>query len=305
MLVSLGFVIVGLLALWLAAGWVVDGSVALALRSGLSRASIGATIVAFGTSLPELVVSLGAAWRGEPELSVGNVVGSNIYNVTLALGLCGVLVRTTAGAHARRDVALMIAVSLALAAVGADGSVGRVEGTLLLVVLGLYLLMQFRAGETADEVEEPGAASAWGIAARVFGGFVVLALGAELALRGAIDLALGLGVSARVVGLTVVAFGTSLPEIAASVAAARKGEGELAVSNIVGSNLFNILGILGLTSVVMPLTVGPELLQQDIPVMIAVALLLRVVLYPDMALDRARGAVLLAVGLGFTGWLLV
>ncbi|WP_371061339.1 calcium/sodium antiporter [Rhodosalinus sp. 5P4] len=281
----------------------VRGAVLAATRLGVSPLVIGLTLVGFGTSTPELVASLQAAAAGAPGLALGNVVGSNIANVLLILGLAAVIapVAVSRGAFLR-DGAAVVGASLALAALSLHGTVGRLAGAALLVALALYTLNTLRSERTgwqevATEEDTPqgGLWRGLWLAALGIAGVVV---GAEFLVRSALVLARGFGVSETVIGLTLVAVGTSLPELATSVVAALRRQSALALGNVLGSNLFNILGIAGVTAMVTPLPVPPEIAGRDVWVMLAAALALAAAGVTGWRIDRREGAAFLAAYAG-------
>ncbi len=299
----------GLVLLVAAASVLVRGASALALRLGLTPLVVGLTVVAFGTSAPELVVSVQAALAGAGGIAVGNVVGSNIANVGLVLGLA-VLVRPLAADPSlfRRDLPVLLAVTALAAALLADGQLGRVEGVVLVTGLVAYLVWSIRAAHQEQAavdlpITEPSG-PAWRDVAFIVAGLAGLVVGADLFVGAATDLAQVAGVSNAVIGLTVVAIGTSLPEMATTIVAALKGESDIAVGNVVGSNLFNLLGILGIAAVVRPL-VAPGLQLADVAVMAVLALALAVMLWTGRRLARAEGAALVAAYLGYMGYLVL
>lgn len=282
----------------------VRGAVAVAARAGVSPLVIGLTVVAFGTSAPELVVSLGAALAGAPDIAIGNVLGSNIANVALILGVAA-LIRPIA-CHPNviwRDGVAVIAVSLMLLAALLVGDViGRLQGAGMVVLLAGYVVFTASADRPGPPSDEATTAARLGLPASLaltLGGIGLLVFGADLLVDGAVAIARAVGVSELVIGLTVVAVGTSLPELATSVVAARKGEGDVALGNVLGSNLFNILGILGLTAIVTPVAVDPAVLERDIWMMLATAVVLVPFMATRLTIERWEGAVLLAAYVGY------
>jgi cation:H+ antiporter len=278
--------VLGLALLVVGAEALVRGASRLALAFGISPLVIGLTVVAFGTSAPELAVSATSSLAGSADVALGNVVGSNIFNVLFILGVSALIVPLVVAQQlVRLDVPLMIAASLLVALFGQDGALGRVEGLGLFAGVVLYtwfLLRQSRreAKPVKEEYTEafgegrPKATWQWLLdGALVIGGLALLVLGARWLVDGAVAFARVLGVSELVIGLTIIAAGTSLPEVATSIVAAIRGERDIAVGNVVGSNIFNILSVLGLSAVVAPagLAVSASALRFDIPVMIAVA----------------------------------
>jgi cation:H+ antiporter len=279
----------------------VRGAVALATRAGISRLAIGLTVVAFGTSAPELAVSVDAALADADDVALGNVIGSNICNVALILGLAA-LVRPAKvrSKVVRLDAPLVVAASLVLAAMLASGGLGRVEGVGLLAALAAYVALTLRQarGESKEMGEEFSGSlrrTRPGLAAGVLlvgGGMVAIVGGGHLLVGGAVQIARSAGVSEAVIGLSMVAVGTSLPELATSVVAAARGESDIAVGNVLGSNLFNILGILGVTATIEPLARG-GVGWIDIGAMIGLSLLILPMLFTRSRLGRAEGTVLL------------
>jgi len=305
--------VLGALALLFAgADVLVRGASALALRLGVSALAVGLTVVAFGTSAPELVVSLGAALSGANDIAIGNVVGSNVANVALILGVA-VLIRpiTSHAKVVRVDAPLMVLVSLLLLALLANGVLSRFEGLLLMLGLGTFVMATFRQARTEvrtvkDEfaaVASPHRASILVSGILVSIGLSLLVAGGHLLVAGAVQLATGLGVSEAVIGLTIVAVGTSLPELATSAVASFRGHGDIAIGNVVGSNIFNILGILGVTATVHPLQLG-NVSWLDLGLMVVLAVVLIPLLVTRSRLDRWEGAVLLAVFVLNTAYLL-
>ena len=295
----------GLVLLVAAAHLLVRGAAALALRFGLSPLVVGLTVVAFGTSAPELVVSVQAALGGQGGIAVGNVVGSNIANIGLILGAAA-LVRPVIADPAvlRRDLPVLLGATAAGALVLYDRDVGRVEGALLVAALGVYLAWSVREARRQRAAVDLGAPTgpAWRDAASVALGLGGLVVGADLFVRGAVGLAEAAGVSNAVIGLTVVAFGTSLPELATSVVAAVRGESEIAVGNVVGSNLFNVLGILGVAALVRPV-VAPGLELVDVAVMAAFAVAVVPMLVSGRRLVRVEAGLLAAGYVAYVGYL--
>ncbi len=305
--VLLGFV--GLLLLFFGGELLVRGASGLALRFGLSPLAIGLTVVAFGTSAPELLVSLDAAFSGANDISVGNVVGSNIANIALILGIAAVLRPMIVESRVLGvDLPVMMFATLLLLVVIAGGFVSRFEGIVLASGLGAYLLLTFRharsesasarALEAIPAMPGSGTARLWLFIAV---GLAMLFGGAHLLVGAAVELAMQLNVSQAAIGLTVVAVGTSLPELATTVVASIKRQGDIAIGNVVGSNTFNILGVLGLTAVVHPLESG-DIGWLDLGLMTGLAILLGVLLWHRLFLTRVHGAILLIVFVAYTVW---
>ncbi len=287
----------GLIGLFLGGEVLVRGSVGIARRMAIPPLLIGLTVVGFGTSTPELLVSVDAAWRGVPDIALGNIVGSNIANILLIIGLSALVWPITVmGATLRRDTAVMMAAALVLLPVFAMGQLGRVAGFVLVAGLVAYLVWAYRQpGEVvAEEVGAPAPASALVSVLWVIIGLAALMVGARFLVDGAVSIARGYGISEAFIGLTIVAVGTSLPELATSLIAAVRRQSEIAIGNIVGSNIFNVLGILGVTALIAPIPVASRFLVFDLPVMIAVSLVLTVLLLTRPVIGRGVGVAMLA-----------
>ena len=306
MLFAITLTIAGLLLLYYGAEYLVTGSSKLALSFGIRPLVIGLTVVAFATSMPELMVSLFAAIKGSSSIAAGNIIGSNIANVGLILGAAALVspllvARTTL----TREVPMMVAASLATYLMAWDGQLGFIDGLLLLLSLVgflAYCIVTARQplGVDVDETLEKVVASEAVHRGRnvilVLLGMTGLGIGAELMVRGAVMIATRLGVSELVIGLTIVALGTSLPELAASMMSASKGQMDMSVGNVIGSNIFNVLFVLGICPLFRPLVIEPRILRVDFPVMLGFFLLLILLLSvfrPRHMLGRWRGAVLL------------
>ena len=305
MLFDLLLVALGLGALLAGGEGLVRGAVAVAQRAGLSPLVIGLTLVGFGTSAPELMTSLVAALNGLPGIALGNVVGSNIANVFLILGSAALIAPVAANALIGRDGFVMIAATGLAMAVILTGTVGFWAGLASVAALAAYLIYTLYAGGEAD-VDIPAEPDPlWRGFAFFVAGLVGVIFGANWLVSGASDIAREQGVSEAVIGLTIVAVGTSLPELVTSVLAARKGHGAIAVGNVIGSNIFNILGILGITAMVTPLAVPPEMLGVTMWVFAASALVPLVLVYAFGMLGRVSGAMLVAVYVAYTAYLIV
>jgi cation:H+ antiporter len=316
--------VLGLVALILGAELLVRGASRLALSLGITPLVVGLTVVAFGTSAPELAVSVQSAWAGQVDIALGNVVGSNLFNVLVILGLSALITPLVVHQQViRQEVPVMIGVSLLLWAMVLDGGIGRWEG-LLLAALGVgytVLLIRQSRRETAAtlaqvEVEyedafdgRPSAWDAhWGVQVLlILAGLALLVLGARWLVEAAVAFARHLGVSELVIGLTIVAAGTSLPEVATSVMAALRGERDIAVGNVVGSNIFNILAVLGISASVAPsaLAVAPSLLAFDLPVMVAVAVACLPVFFTGNLIARWEGGLFLILYVAYTLYLIL
>ncbi len=300
---TLFWLVAGLGLLVLGADWLVRGASRLAAGAGVSPLIIGLTVVAFGTSAPELAVSVSSALAGKADLALGNVVGSNISNVLLILGVSALVSPLVVAAPLiRQEVPVMIGVSALALLLGIDGMLGRPDGVLLIAGAVAYTLFQVRQSRReADGVRQEfarefggGPKRRWLDVGRLLVGCGLLVWGSRWLVEGAVVTAQALGVSELVIGLTVVAAGTSLPELATSVVASLREERDIAVGNVVGSNIFNVLSVLGATAMVSPVAVSPAALRFDLPVMIAVALACLPIFASGYVIARWEGALFLA-----------
>ncbi|MEM7340100.1 MAG: calcium/sodium antiporter [Actinomycetota bacterium] len=294
MVVAGAFFLGGLVLLLVAGNLVVRGASALGVRFGLAPNVIGLTIVAAGTSAPELAVVNQAVSSGDAELAVGSVVGSNIANVLLVLGLAAVLgAITVAGRVVRIDIPVMLLTTAAFVAFAWNRSIARVEGIVLLTGLVAFTVWTIRAARTVESAEETPPLGLGRSIVELVGGIALLALAAQLVVSGASDIAESLGVPNLVIGLTVVAIGTSAPEIVTTVVAAARGQRDLAVGNAVGSNIYNILLVLGLTASITPsgIDIADSAFRLDVPVMAAAAFACLPLVALDRRLDRWEGIV--------------
>lgn len=305
--------LLGLGALLIGAEALVRGASRLALATGLSPLVIGLTVVAFGTSAPELAVGIGSVRAGTGDLALGNVVGSNITNILLILGVSGLIAPLMVERQlVRIDVPVMIAVSMLAYALALDGRIGHIDGGLLVIGAAAYLVMQARLGRR-DAVADlpgrppPGWRSAWPNLVLVLAGLALLVLGARWLVDAAVEIAAALGLSELVIGLTVVAVGTSMPEIATAIIATVRGERDLAVGNVVGSNILNLLLVLGATALFAPdgLAVVPSALRFDLPVMTAVAIACLPIFFTGQRIRRWEAAVFLGYYIAYTAYLLL
>lgn len=310
---------IGLAALYLAAEWLVRGSSRIARMLGVSPVVIALTVVAFGTSAPELVVSSIATLRGQSDVSIGNIVGSNIMNIALILGVCAIITPVhVERSLIRREIPIMIGSALLIPILGYDGVAGRIDAVILLVAFVAFTWSAIRmarsepeaaAAELRELEEIAGSGDEAGSPLRnwflVIAGIAGLVIGAHLLVTSAVFFAKILGVSELVIGLTIVAVGTSLPEMATSVVAARRGEPEIALGNVIGSNIFNVLLILGAASALAPITVDPGLLRFEMPINIGVSVVLIPLTWRSARLGRRAGALLLITYIAFTVLLLV
>ncbi|MCH8979706.1 MAG: calcium/sodium antiporter [Armatimonadetes bacterium] len=303
----------GLALLIAGANFLVRGASSLAKAVGISPLVVGLTIVAFGTSSPELAIATSAAVSGKAELAVGNVVGSNIANVLLILGLASVIAPLTVKRRLIRfDVPFMIAMSLLMYVMAANGTFERWEGVLLLSIAVAYtwfLVRQSRrqAKKEAAPDEESTPGRAWLNAVLIAGGLVMLILGSNLLVTGATNIARAMDVSELIVGLTIVAVGTSSPEIATTVMAAIKGQREMAIGAVIGSNVYNIVLVLGVASSIAPdaIRIPPSAMNFDIPVMVAVAVACLPVFFSGFKIVRWEGAMFLAYYAAYIAYLIM
>lgn len=307
MTASIIFFIIGLVVLIAGADVMVRGSSRIAAAFGISPLVIGLTIVAIGTASPEIAVSLQAAASGQGDLTLGNVLGSNIFNILFILGITSIAAPILIAEQLiRKDAPLLLGVSLLTLALALDGSLGAIDGAILLLSLILYMVFALKQSrfesrevqkEYAEEYAQKESRTIKNIAVNIIfilAGLGLLVLGSNWLVNSAVEIARALGVSELVIGLTIVAVGTSLPEIATSVTAALKGESDIAVGNAVGSNIFNLLGVLGIGALVSPngIHVAQRVLQFDLPVMVFVALVTLPVFYIDSRISRFEGGLL-------------
>lgn len=304
--------IVGLVLLVAGGEGFVRGSVAIARRLGLSSLLIGLTLVGFGTSLPELVTSVQAALDGAPGIAVGNVVGSNIANILLILGVTALIFPVVVDKGVlRRDGVVLVVSSLALLAIVLIGSLNRIAGTILVALLIAYVIYSYFADKKGqaepslrEEVEATGGHQPlWLSLLFVVAGLGLTIFGARLLVSSAVAIATDLGVSETVIGLTVVAIGTSLPELVTSVIAAIRRHTDLALGNVIGSNIFNVFLILGTTALVQPIPVPPEIARLDVWVVLAATALLLVFSFTSRRIVRWEGAAFLIAYFAYIGWL--
>jgi cation:H+ antiporter len=320
MLLSIAMIVVGLAVLVWSADMFVDGAAAVALNLGMSTLLVGMVIIGFGTSAPEMTVSVLAAIQGNPGLALGNAYGSNITNIALILGITAlvspVLMRSQL---LKRELPILLGVTLLAFFHLTDGQITRIEGFVELAVLLIifsWMTVQSRKEsshgdaletELDQELEHMKPAKAWMM---LIIGLVLLVISSRMLVWGAVNIAQGLGVSDLIIGLTVVAIGTSLPELASSIAAARKGEHDLAVGNVIGSNLFNTLAVVGLAGAIHPMQVPTEVLTRDWTVMMSLTILLFALGYTrkksgEKNISRLGGSLLIAIYIGYTLYLII
>lgn len=312
--------LLGLVLLVVGAESLVRGASKLASVLGISPLVIGLTVVAFGTSAPEMAVSAASALTGQADIALGNVVGSNIFNVLFILGLSALITPLVVAQQlVRLDVPLMIGVSIVALLLGLDGSVGRLDGIVLFAGIIAYTAFLIRQSRKESKQVQEEYAQEYGGAEKPSGrtwalnlglivaGLGMLVLGSKWLVDGAIVLAQRLGVSELIIGLTIVAAGTSLPEVATSVVASLRGERDIAVGNVVGSNIFNLLAVLGLAGIVAPagVAVSQAALRFDIPVMIAVALACLPIFFTGNVIARWEGGLFLAYYAAYTLYLVL
>lgn len=285
--------IAGLILLLVSANYLVKGGVSLAEKFKISPLVIGMTVIAFGTSAPEFIVSLSAAIKGNPEIAIGNVVGSNIANIGLILAITALILPIPVQKESiRNDGPLMLIASILFILASMNGMISRVEGLIGFGILLAYTVWMIRASrkshkERASVAIHPPRISPLMASLFIIGSSIGLAYGANFLIEGATVIATKLGVSQKVIGVTIVSFGTSVPELAASVTAALKKETDISIGNIIGSNIFNILCVIGLSSAIHPIPVDFALFRPDFIWMLAFSVLILVFIYPLRANFRA------------------
>ena len=300
MLIASFGLLAGLILLYYGAELLVEGSSKFALSFGVRPLVVGMTIVALATSMPEFLVSLAAVIRQSSDLAAGNVIGSNIANIGLILGAASLIApMRVERSTLMRELPIMLALSLLTFFFALDGELGRLDGFLLLLGLGMFLVYCYISSRRAvAAVNAPAENAAAGKRLRyltlVLLGIVGLGLGAELMVRSAIHIAHALGVSDLVIGITVVALGTSLPELAASMVSAWKGEGDLSVGNVIGSNIFNLAFVLASCALVRPLKIEAGVVGYELPLMLVFSLMLWPLVYRRQRLGRTEGVILVA-----------
>ena len=312
MTIAIVLLIVGLVLLVVGADWLVKGASRLAISFGISSLIIGLTVVAYGTSAPELSVSVMSSMQGKSEIALGNVVGSNIFNVLFILGVSALVTPLIVAKQLiRLDVPVMIGASILLYALCYDGTLSRGDGILLFVGAIFYTWWLIRMGRRDAEVSALDTSikpvgTLWTNILWIALGLVFLVVGSKLLVDGAITIAKHFGLSEVIIGLTIIAAGTSLPEVATSVIASYRGERDIAVGNVVGSNIFNILSVMGLSSMVSPagITTPAAVLNFDLPVMVAIALACLPIFFAGFKITRWNGAFFLAYYVAYTVYLI-
>lgn len=314
---DLAVLISGLVVLYFGAEWLVRGASRLASSLGVSPIVIGLTVVSLGTSAPELVVCLVAALQGNPGLAIGNVMGSNLANIGLILGLTS-LVHPLEVKHrvVWREMPVMLLITFAIYPIAFDRVLSRMDGFMLLLVLLAYLVWVFRSGHPDEIKSSHGprdsmatseeAASLLNLKdiGHVALGSAFLVLGGYCIVKGAVEIASALGISEVIIGLTVVAIGTSLPELATSLVAAMRQEVDIAVGNIIGSNIFNLTAIFGTTAIVRPIMIPETVLSRELAGVVLMSLLLLPILRNGWQIKRWEGALLLTAYIGMGWWLI-
>lgn len=300
MIISILFLILGFAMLVKGADWFVDGAAGIAGRMGIPQLIIGLTVVALGTSAPEAAVSISAAMRGSADITIGNIVGSNSINTLVILGIASVIVPIAiAKSTIRYEMPFMIAITALILGLGLDGNITRLDGVILWIAFLAYLAYMFinarkNPEDNAEEEGETKQRPVWKLLLFTVIGLVMIVFGSDFAVDGATGIAQKLGMSERLIGLTVVALGTSLPELFTSVVAAKKGNADIAVGNIVGSNIFNILFVVGTSALIIPVPFANEFVVDTLFVLASAILLLGCSI-PKKKLTRAGGIALLAL----------
>ena len=304
MLINIVLLVMGLVVVLKGADWLTDGAVNIASRFGVSQMVIGLTIVAMGTSMPELCVSMVSALKGTPDLAVGNVVGSNTLNTLLIVG-CSALVAPimVKRSSVRRDIPFAVLASLLMLIFCLDGGIDRLDATLLFILFAVFMFVTVKYGKNEGTEAKTTAAPLGKATLLLVVGLVYLILGSNLFVDNASFIASTLSVSDAVIGLTIVAGGTSLPELATSMVSAKKGNSDIAIGNVIGSNVFNILMIIGVTGLVKPMHIK-GITSLDLIVMLASILLLWFFCRTTYKVKRWEGAVLAISYIAYLAWLI-
>lgn len=313
-MINVLFLATGVLLLTVGGEILIRGALSASGRLGISPLLSGLVIIGFGTSSPELAVSVEAALSSNPDISIGNVVGSNISNVLLILGVCAIITPMTVQPSAlKRDGVVVLAATVIFMVTVIGGLLSRLDAILLLLLLAAYLVWAYRSEKNPEgpqavvyeaeaKVVDKKPSSVLGTVAAIVGGFVLLIGGSNVLLRGAIGIAELYNVSEAVIGLTLVAVGTSLPELSISVLAAFRKQTDVAIGNILGSNIFNLLGILGVSALITPLTVNPRIVVFDQWVLLGISIMLLFFVFTGRRLNRWEGGILL---LGYIGYIVL
>lgn len=306
MLAQVLLLIFGIVVVLKSADWLTNGAVGLATKLGISQIVIGLTIVAIGTSMPEFFVSIVSAIKGTPDLAVGNIVGSNIFNVLLIVGVAATVAPIAIQrATVRRDIPIAIVASIMLTFMMFDDNISRIDALILFAAFIAFIWITLR--NSKNDANEKDASTekvipTWKSVLFIIFGLVGLVLGSNIFVDNASSLAHGWGISDAVIGLTIVAGGTSLPELATSAVAARKGDSGIAIGNVLGSNVFNILMILGLTGIISPMHIQ-NITYIDMAVMVISMALFWLFSFTKLRVERWEGCVLIACFLGYITWL--
>lgn len=307
MVISIFLLLLSLGALYIGAEWLVRGSSALAARAHITPLVIGLTVVAFGTSAPELVVSLSAAFHGQGDIAIGNVVGSNILNICLILGVAAIIYPMQIKTRTvKKDIPVMLIATILFTVLFWNGKIGRWEGLLFFAGIVAYTFYNLYFARKQKEVAEaPVAVSRHWVIDLLFllAGLGILIFASQLLVKNAVFLAKSFGISEAVIGLTIVAFGTSMPELATSIVAACRKNPEIAVGNVIGSNIFNLLAIIGTTALVHPIS-APQVNYVDLLVMLGTSLLLLPLARTGYKISRVEGVGLVLVYIAYTLYLL-
>lgn len=312
MLFSIFYILISLVLLYFGASWLVKGSSALALKAGISPLVTGLTVVAFGTSSPELFVSVNAALAGQGNIAIGNVIGSNMFNICIILGISAIVTPLRIKLQLLKiDIPFLVIITIGFVILFADRQISRAEGGILLAGIVFYTLLNIilarreKSKEINDEYNDSvtdGKMKWYWSAAMIILGIGVLVAGSELLVKGAVAIARSLGVGETIIGLTIIAAGTSVPELASSIVATLKKEYDIAIGNVIGSNIFNLLGIIGISSIISPLT-AISISNIDLYIMLGVTLLLIPFFRTSYTLKRDEGIFMVALYLMYMYYL--
>ena len=293
MILEIFLLVLGFAMLVKGADWFVDGTSGIARKLGIPQLVVGLTIVAMGTSAPEAAVSITAALKNNAGIAIGNVVGSNILNILIILGITAVLIPVAIQKSTLWvEIPYMLAVTIVLTLMGLDGRVSRMEGVLLWGLFLIYLAYLFYLAKRGTDGKEAVEESTWKLVTGAIAGGVIVVWGSDITVDAATALAQLMGMSERLIGLTIVALGTSLPELVTSVTAARKGNADIAIGNIVGSNIFNILFVIGTTALIIPVPFADNFIVDGI-IAVAAGVLLWIAVFRKLELRRPWGIVML------------
>lgn len=299
------FLIIGIVVVLKSADWLTSGAVGLATRLGISQIVIGLTIVAIGTSMPEFFVSVVSAIKGTPDLAVGNIVGSNIFNVLLIVGVAAIVTPIRVQRNTvRRDIPIAIVASIMLMVMMLDDTISRMDALILFAAFIAFIWTTLRCSKNSSQENntQKKAIATWKSTIFILVGLIGLVVGSNIFVDNASSLAHGLGISDAIIGLTIVAGGTSLPELATSAVAARKGDSGIAIGNVLGSNVFNILMIVGLTGLISPMHIQ-GITYVDMAVMVISMVLFWLFSFTNLRIERWEGCVLILCLFGYLTWL--